>query len=221
MPVQILHSPFQRRIYRKASAFIGLLVIIGLVAIVFLGQWYIKKTTPDPDTSDGLMPWREWGLREANPKPEQNPSAEQPQITKILAFDTNAHLKGAREPRGEIQMTIMPDGSIGGNWGGNYYRKKVNFNGGGGFQGKIYPAKIYRDENGQDPSKLYFLAKGKFQLHESDLEKTYSIRGGDLYVKGWIDTNFQVISEILITSDEKYIETFTWSAKPIKNMFAP
>ncbi len=204
---------------RTASALLGLLIIIGLVILVYFGQLWFKKMTPNPDIRNDLTPWKEWRLRQANPKPSQEPSDKHPKIAQQLECQGSAEAKDKQiTPRGEITLLIAPDGKVAGMWGGNYYNDaKVNFEGGGDFAGYICPAKIYKEETGQeDPSRLYFIAKGKFQLHESDLQKTYYIRVGDLYVTGWLSPNYNVEGKVTLTSDEKYYETFYWKgyAKP-------
>jgi hypothetical protein len=202
----------------RGSAVVMLLIIVGLVVLVYLGKLWVKKRTPDPDLTHNLPVWKEWRLREKSTKEPAQVSEEQPQITNVLSYKASVDLKGTREQRGDISITITPDGSVFGDWKGNYWRdSKDNFDGGGSFEGKTYPAKIYTDPNGQDPSKLYFLAKGQFILHQSDLKKKYRIRGGDIYVNGWIGTDYFVGSEITITSDEKYFETFIWSGKPAED----
>jgi hypothetical protein len=117
-------------------------------------------------------------------------------------------------------MWVTSEGQIRGNWSGNYYNaKKENFDvQAGGFEGKVYPGKIYRDDKGEDPSRLYFLAKGKFLIHRMSSDaKRYHIHPGDIYVRGWLKPDLSVTSEIIITSDEKYFETFSWKvSRPAK-----
>ena len=81
------------------------------------------------------------------------------------------------------------------------------------------PAKIYRDEKGEDPSKLYFLGKDKFMVHKTSADaKQYHIIGGDIYIRGWLSSDLSVAGEIIITSDEKYFETFVFqAARPEKS----
>ena len=202
---------------RFGSAGLGLLIVIILVLAVLFGQWYLKRTVKDPDLAEGLMPWEEWRLREKSTKPVPECSEEQAELSEALGYHVNIELSGSSESRGEIRLTIHPSGKVIGLWSGNYYnRDKVNFDvQGGSFAGRVYPGKIYRDENGEDASKLYFLAKGKFAIHETDFSKDrFHIRVGDIYVRGWLDTDHRITSEIMITSDEDYFESFSWEAKP-------
>lgn len=198
---------------RPASALVGLLIVIALVFLVYFVQWYLRKTAKDPDICYDLTPWKEWRLRQSSEKPQQEPSEEQPDITETVRFDTNAELRS--EPRGEIWLAMHPDGTVMGSWYGRYYKKpKINFDiMGGGFNGHTYPRKIYRGEDGEDRSKLYFIAKGTFLVAETDFEKDKLIhRSGDIYVTGWVSPDYSAMGKITITSDEKYFETFDWKA---------
>jgi len=203
----------------SGSALVGLIVVVVLVILVASVRWYRKGAAKDPDLYNDLTPWKEWRLREASAKPPAEPSAQQPAIAQTLAFDTNAYMGG--EPRGAIGLVILPDGSVDGAWSGQYYKKpKTNFDiMSGGFQGRVYPRKIYRDDNGEDPSRLYLMAKGEFLVAESDFDKnTLHHRGGAIYVRGWLNRDYSVSGTITITSDEKYSEEFEWKAAgPVKN----
>ena len=206
------------RMNRVGSALLGLLIVIAIALLVYGVQWCLKKTDKDPDTCNNLTAWKEWRLRESIQKPQQQLSDEQPSITKVIQFDGNAKLQGSREPRGEIRFAVDREGGVQGSWYGNYYNElKVNFDiMGGDFKGKTYPSKIYRDEYGEDRSKLYFITKGTFLINETDFKKSsVHHRSGDIYVRGWIDDDYIATGEITITSNEKYFETFIWKARPV------
>jgi len=206
---------------RGSSAALALLAILILVVIVAGVQWWMKSHKPDPDTAENLPVWKEWRLREESEKPAAKMREEQPKLIKALEYDANVELPGTGEARGEVGMAISAEGQVFGNWHGNYYNsKKANCDiQGGAFEGKVFPGKIYRDEKGEDLSKLYFLARGKFMMHETEFGKgQYHIHAGDIYVRGWLSPDMGVSSEITITSDEKYSETFKWQvSRPVKN----
>jgi hypothetical protein len=197
---------------RSGSAGIILVIILVIAAVIFGLQKYRKSNAPDPDTAMGLAPWTEWRLRRQSQKPAAPPSDKQAKITTTLKYDANVELTETREPRGEIEMEITPNGDVYGAWGGTYYdSKKDNFEGGGKFEGKIYPGKIYRDEKGEDPSKLFFLSKGRYSIiHTITENNKVRVLTGDLYVSGWLNPDLSLASDITITSDEKYSQIFHW-----------
>lgn len=198
---------------RCGSAIIWLIALGALFVIVFCVRWYLKEAPKDPDLCDDLMPWKEWRLRQTAEKAPEEPSKQQPVLSKRLLFDTNANLQN--EPRGELLLSISPDGTVGGRWSGQYYKKpKINFDiMDGEFKGQVYPKKLYHDEKGENPSKLYFLAKGKFLVQETNPDKgTVFHRAGDIYVRGWLSHDYSATGTITITTDEKYFEQFDWKA---------
>lgn len=207
-----LQAAYRR--WRGFSPVIALIVIAILVLLVVLGKRYVKMTQKDPDLCYDLKPWKEWRLREASEKPIPEPLPEMPVITEDLKFDTNLKKKGSTDPRGELLLYIGTDGGVGGNWSGTYYKgRERNFDiMGGSFEGRVYPGKIYRDEaDEEDPTKLYIMAKGEFLLQESDTNKGMLYTNmGDIYVQGWLDSEYMLSGEVTITSDEDYFETFTW-----------
>lgn len=211
--MQNVHLHSSTKPIRLGSALLGLLVVVGLVIVVFLTQVVMKKMAKDPDTCFDLEPWKEWRLRKSNAKPIGEPSEEQPDITEGVQYDVP--VKHQDRNCGRIRLWIRPNGTVSGAWQGNYYTKsKVNIDvQNGGFEGYVCPLKIYQDEIDEDPSKLYFIAKGKFLIHESDSKNKYRVRVGDLYVTGWLEADYVVYGKLIITSDEKYSRTHNWEAK--------
>lgn len=200
---------------RRGNAIVGLIIVLLLVAVVYGVQRYMKSHTPDPDTAQDLTPWKEWRLREKAEKPVPPISEKQAKLSAAIKFDMNARLLGTEDPRGDLVLFVSSEGQISGNWSGTYSNdKKDNFDvQGGRFDGKVFPGKTYRDEKGEDPSKLYFLGKGKFMVHKTSADaKQYLIIGGDIYVRGWLSPNLSVAGDIIITSDEKYFQTFSFKA---------
>jgi hypothetical protein len=207
-----LFAKFQSR---RGNAIVGLIIILLLVAVVYGVQRYMKSHTPDPDIVQDLTPWKEWRLREKSEKPVPPITEKQAKIPGALKFDMTPRLQGTEDSRGELALHVSSEGAIYGNWSGTYSNaKKDNIDvQNGRFDGKAYPGKIYRDEKGEDPSKLYFLGKGTFMAHKTSADaKQYHIIGGDIYVRGWLSPDLSVAGEIIITSDEKYSETFSFIA---------
>lgn len=214
-----LHSGLRR--YRGVSPVVALVVIAVLVCVVVGVKWYMKATVPDPDLCYDLKPWREWRLREVNPKPSQELSSEHPDISESLRYDTNLRDTDSNMPRGELSVFIGSKGSVSGKWYGTYHKGRTRSFQilSGDFEGKVYPRKIYRSEGGEeDPTKLYLMAKGEFLVQEADPEKGRMHNSmGDIYVRGWLSPEYHLAGEVSITSDEQYFETFTWkSYRPLR-----
>jgi hypothetical protein len=194
---------------RGGYALIILLVIIGLGVLLFILQKAgVFTGRPKDPNAAGIMPWTEWNIRERNQAQPQPTSDQQPQITS-LQFDGNLKLAGARDPRGEIMMYLSA-GSVSGGWYGSYHKsaeKQYDISG-SEFSGSFWPGKKYVDANGnEDPSKLYFLCKGNFQMQETG-KQIVRVLTGEIYVRGWLDRQNMLTGSVFITSNYKDYQEF-------------
>ena len=224
----------------------GYALLLSLLIAIFIGSiifWYYPLASSEKNDHPD-MPWYEQSLLVKSGKsPKNPPSDEQAQLTKDLYYTSEAEKDG--DGRGKIMMKISADGMIKGGWSADYdmgpkiqtkrqdYR--VNFLvTDAGFQGNIAPKKIYTDEQGKDPSKLYFITKGSLTLIETS-NNTGRVNkvSGDIYVTGWIDPDYSVTGNIIIISERnssqswetyqnwetsqflsKSYQSFSWQAKP-------
>lgn len=215
MTATLLHSGLRRN---RGDSYLWILVLIAcLVCIVFFLKWYLKSSVQDPDLHDYPEVWKEWSVREASKKPIQEPSAEQPDISEGIKFDTNLSDKESGEPRGEIILFVGHDGGVAGNWNGLYHKGRTRSFQimSGGFGGRVYPAKVYRSESGKaDPTMLYMIAKGEFLVLQTDTTKggVENITG-DIYLRGWLSRDYVLTGEVTITSFGKEVEKFTCKSR--------
>ncbi len=113
-------------------------------------------------------------------------------------------------------MVILPDWTVKGGWKGEFFIDRyVDFqvmtcN----FKGFLDPKQVYRDEQGDNPTKLFFINKGNFMILETNSESG-RVRNlmGDAYVRGWIDIDYTVNGELIFTTDEKNFYRYTWQGK--------
>ena len=166
--------------------------------------------------SDIMPPWRQWQRMQVrlHKGPLGHPTAEQPQLSKPLKVEAKPEQDG--KDRGEIKVVILPDGTVQGSWGGEFFiNKDVDFQVMNcGFEGSIDPMQVYSNEVGEDPSKLFFIAKGHFMILETNNDNG-RVRNlmGDAYARGWLGIDHSVSGEIIITSDERKFYCYTWRAR--------
>ncbi len=185
-------------------------LIAGLAAfLLFVGPSVLFSN------SDAFLPWNEQGsILPPGKMPQFKLSSEQPQLTEALRY--KAQVEQGGQPRGDIKVLIYPDGRVKGIWNGEYDQPNdvhcvilaANFT------GNIDPSKRFVKS---DPSKLYFLTAGTSTLMETNLSTSRN-RGinGFIYVRGWIDPNYAVVGELIITENKRTYETFSWDALPVK-----
>jgi hypothetical protein len=161
--------------------------------------------------SDPSLPWNEQSrILPPGKTPQFKLSESQPQLTDTLRYKTQVEQGG--QPRGDISVLIYPDGTVKGVWNGEYDETN-NVHClilAASFAGNIDPSKRFVKS---DLSRLYFLTVGTSTLMETNLS-TNRDRGINsfIYVRGWLDPNYAVIGELIITEDKKTYETFSWDA---------
>lgn len=117
-------------------------------------------------------------------------------------------------------MVINPDGTVEGMWSADYGirspRKdctvmKANFT------GNTDPSKIYTDENGEDPSKLFITTKGNFLILETDFETGKARKlVGYIYVTGWLAPDYTTFGRLHLTTDKRTQTIFRWAGMEVQ-----
>jgi hypothetical protein len=207
--VAVIDSQDRRSIYPIWLRFFTFFAAIA-AALILLGPSFSFSN------SDPSLPWNEQArILSAGKTSEAKPSADQPQLTRVLRYKAQAEQDGS--PCGTVNVLIYPDGIVRGVWNGEY-TKPGNVNYlimAASFDGNIDPSRPFIKDGFQDPSKLYFITAGAFTLVETQLSTGQS-RGinGFLYVRGWLDPNYTALGDLTITEDKKSFETFDWAAQP-------
>jgi hypothetical protein len=152
----------------------------------------------------------------------KQPKDGQPKISDNLVF-AGAMVENG-EVKGEVGVFILTDGRIKGVWTSKYNPEpditwEVM---GSRFNGNIDPTKIYSDKDGEDPRKLYFIAKGKALIMVTD-SKTDKIKTATaaIYVTGWLDNEYNAVGKVTITSDKKTYWEYYWQSIGKKTEMVP
>lgn len=196
---------------------VGLLVFLCLASFV---SWVIFNLRhlprpirkeirwSDPDS----QPWeeRKWLMYDAKLGGGRPAVFEgQPEILEGLGYKAELYKEGQK--CGEIKLGVWLDGTVAGEWSGEFERSepaKKRYTTlkdrerryvSNSFRGNIVKTKIYSDEQGQDRSKLYLIARGKLLLEEFDyqMRESHTIRG-DVYVTGWMDSDYKVEGKLYV-----------------------
>jgi len=196
------------------------MLIISMAIVLVLYVVYTQNifhhfagTETDRYTDPNAYPWEEShlfiydvldGYDMGGRRP---PFPDQPPLKEGLRYITNVY--AGNEPRGKINLLVWPDGDISGSWTAAYgvktdrnrYYETVQESRQGEktntFKGNTAPLKIYKDDRGEDKSKLYFITKGEFLLHERREDQTIT---GTIYVTGWVDKNYNAEGELFLLS---------------------
>jgi hypothetical protein len=192
------------------------IVVFIVVALIWLDPMALMRK------SGSGMPWNE-EHRLVRPGGEvKQPKEGQPEITDNLVF-AGAMVENG-EVKGKVEMFILTDGRIKGTWGGKYNPEPniIWEVAGSRFSGNIDPTKIYSDKDGEDPRKLYFIAKGNALIMVTNT-KTDKIKtaSGAIYVTGWLDNEYKAVGKVTITSNKKEYWEYYWHSEGEKTKMVP
>lgn len=201
-----IDSQNRRSVYPIWLRFFTLIAAFA-ACVMFVGPSFLFGN------SDPSLPWNEQAsILPPGKTPQFKLSEDQPQLTGTLRYKTQVEQGG--QPRGNINVLIYPDGTVKGFWNGEYDEPNdvhclVMA---ASFTGNIDPSKRFVK---RDPSKLYFVTAGTFTLMETNLS-TSRDRGinGFVYVRGWLDSNYTVVGELIITENKKTFDSFSWIGVP-------
>jgi hypothetical protein len=204
----------------RGYALLMLLIVIALGMLIYYFALYPsidRKPTAEQMKSPDEYPWvEEFRLRKRGQKAQHSPSPEQPNITE--AIQLAGRVRHKEKERGTIGMVIKPDGTVEGTWTADYGVKsprrdytvmKANF------RGNTDPSKIYADEGGEDPSKLFIITRGNFLILETDYETGEARKvAGYIYVVGWLAPDHTAFGRLHLTTDKRTQTIFEWAGKP-------
>jgi hypothetical protein len=200
----------------------GVILILMVLIVCIIGALIWLDPMALIHGSGSGMPWNE-ERRLVRPGEEvKQPKEGQPKILDNLVFE--GQIVEDNEVKGGVGLFILTDGRIKGVWAGKYNPEPdITWEVvGSRFKGNIDPTKIYSDKDGEDPRKLYFIAKGKSLILETN-SKTDKIRTatGAIYVTGWLDNEYYAVGKVTITSDKKTYWEYYWQSKGKKTMMVP
>ena len=199
-----------RYVYPIWLRFFALFAVFAAFAIAICPSYLFSS-------SDRSLPWNDQDrILLPGQTPQFKLSDEQPELTRVLRY--KARVEQDDQPRGEINILIYPDGIVKGVWNGEYDRSDEShcLIMAASFAGNIDPDREYIEDDEKDPSKLYFLTAGAYNTFETKASASQPRNiSGFVYVHGWLDHDYSIAGEMIITEDKKTFETFSWAAVPV------
>ena len=191
----------------------GVVMLLMLLVCIIIGMfiWAGPRYWVTRGDSDPELPWNLRSSLVGRDETPQKPSSAQLDMGEIMTL--KAELKEDSASHGDISIIFARDGRISGGWGGEYKPEAgiIYEVLSAPFKGNIDPSRRYSDENGVDPSKLFFIAEGGVLMTKTVRAENKIRRiDAEIFVTGWIDADYNVIGEVIITSDRKSWKTFTW-----------
>jgi hypothetical protein len=208
----------------------GFVLLLGLLLVVVIGaiMYYSRISSPGFDIATGGKienpPWQQWHKLQRRLEKDDlgELDRDQPPIKENLIVEADVFEN--KKDRGSIYFGINKDMTIQGQWTGEFWadediEHQVMMC---DFKGYLDPQQTFEDENGEDYSKLYMLTKGRFMILESndDNGKVRNV-SGYIFITAWMDADYNIKGNVVLTSDEKHCKTFDFSTKPKEGRMAP
>ena len=207
------YACFRRKLRTNRPGVVLLLML--LIIVVVCGLIWMDPFALSGGNKDKNLPWNQTKRIVPEDKTVPPTTEQQPKFQTHMGII--AKCKENKQDRGEIRLLITPEGRVSGNWFADYSPKPdlryevVNC----GFKGNIDPEYTYKDDAGEDPSKLYIISKGNFLIMETKGNEMRTTNG-KVFTTGWIDNEYNIIGKVTITSDKKTYYEYGFSGKLIK-----
>ncbi len=185
-----------------------LITVISLVVLAVCAVWFINSITKDPTGPVEQCPWVE-ADRIVNDISEINlPQSPQISLDKVRRI-SHAITSDDGQDRGRLSIEIDPAGPVVATWKASYkegvYEKDFTATCVGNIDAEI----IYENENGADPSKLFFITEGTFLL-KAFKQGNAIPGGGEAYVVGWISPDGTATGTLVLAPDKKHTRIYKW-----------
>ena len=139
------------------------------------------------------------------------PTGSKPSLTKFSKF--TAPVKRQGQTAGSVQVMIAPTGVVLGSWNGEYTTEdKTILTYQTSFAGNVDGSKTFTDSQGnENPSLLYFVAKGNFSKQAYNTRTTRgSVGAGKSFIAGWLHPDGGARGEIVLSYGADEFEKWTW-----------
>lgn len=196
----------------KGVALIGLLVVIAIIMMLyFIDIRRVFRTEVSNSKTSSIKPW----LEEDRIIPVDQPvKASRPPKIELYGSETfQTPVYRNQQQRGSITVTIDANGRVSCSWNAEYEQTDRFYVYQASSAGNIDAKKTFIKDGEKDKSKLFFITKGKYNkaaYKGKDYAEVASVEDGQVFVTGWIDTDFSIDGLITITTDKKWSAEYTW-----------
>ncbi len=194
----------------------GMAILLVLVAVAIMMMLYFmdikaifKRPLSINSDRSSERPWLEEDRILPTDRMIPMPDAPKPSLDKFELLQGRVSMDDA--DRGWVKLHFADNGEVGGVWNCEFEVDKRVTTFSSDFAGNIDVEKTYQDKDGPDPSRLYFITKGKYIEQVYNRRTTRGSVGiGTVYVTGWLRPNGTAEGKITLTPDKKTSVSYTW-----------
>lgn len=221
-----MQTQSSRRFSKSSRPGYAILMLLVVVAIGLILYWIDINAlfgnmpeSVDPGSSHEVLPWeKKKSLLKREQEANTDVSEGQPVINRNIFIEATVEQSNTT---GDFIVTISPDGRVAGSWYADYNKgtnPRMNYVMNARFKGNVDPTVVFFDENGEDLTKLFFIAKGEISILASNFS------GGGIqnsiqkiWVTGWLDPDYKAKGEMMLITGRNTYQTFNWESTPKSN----
>jgi len=188
---------------KNGYVFLVLLIAIAIIAILYMIDLTAMFGPTGKIDRYAERPWfEEKRLLDADKFPVKQTGRKGKVVIKDKTIFAGP-VQRKDENRGDIEITIDPNGKAFGHWSCAYQYPDGNYTISAEFAGNIDPTKTYEDKTGTNKQPLYFITKGIYQQIKTDKATNNQWPSSEtIYVVGWIQKNYSARGKLfLMTAD--------------------
>lgn len=180
----------QTKVSKNGFAVLGLLIVMIIIAIIYTISMTKLFKFGEGTGEINLYAERPWFEEQRLLNKQDFPVKQTGKKGKVV-IENQTTLNGTvtrkEEQRGDIEITIEPNGLAAGHWSCAYQYPDSSYVITADFTGNIDPTKTYQDPNGKNNQPLYFITKGKYEQIKTDTgTNSRWMTKQTIYVVGWV-----------------------------------
>ena len=195
----------------------GFAILIVLVAVAILMLLYFAQINtlfgPGLPSERAGIEEHPWVLEKLLiPDGEDVKLPRRPKLELDEPFSITAPVRRNESERGEMAIAFDTNGRIGANWQCTYGQSGVNYHIDAQISGNIHTKRTYRNEEGKDKSRLFFIARGRYT--KTSLSETAGAgdEKGQAWLIGWIGPDRSIQGFVTITTDQQWAAAYEFEA---------
>ncbi len=210
-----MHKTHRQRVGRNGGFIIlGMVVVVAILLILYMMQ----VSTFFQGSAGGLSrrdnrekPWHVEDRILGKETIIKMPKPPKPEIEDAFVLKANVTLQ--QDKRGVMRLDFADNGEVTGLWKCVYTHKDRRYSYNAAFAGNIDVDVMYSDDDGEDESQLYFIAKGSYtQIIYMESTNTRTTVKGTVYVTGFLKGDYSASGLLTVTTDREWFADYEWQS---------
>lgn len=195
--------------HSNGSAMLLVLIAVAIILVLMAVQMrtlFIPSGASSLPTGIEHYPWRLDEFLVAEGETVKLPRSPKPTLDEAVTLE--AVVSRDDLPRGTVSIDFGTDGRIAATWETTYESRGKNHTITAAMTGNIVVKHTYTDDNGKDKSRLFFVAKGRYQKQAVSAETTSSPEKGDAWLSGWLKPDHSAQGHISIGQNTEWTAVY-------------